>query len=84
MGKSSLLCVLNLTILSIKFPFSKGQLIVLFAFDCALFDVTLLLLMLLLDCDCASVDVTVVLETCREPDDRLPPLEEPTYIMSYK
>jgi hypothetical protein len=31
-----------------------------FAFDCALLDVTLLLLF---DCDCASVDVTVVLET---------------------
>lgn len=31
---------------------------------------------LLLDCDCASVDVTVVLETCRDPDD-LRPLDEP-------
>lgn len=31
---------------------------------------------LLFDCDCASVDVTVVLETCREPDD-LRPLDEP-------
>lgn len=63
-----------------------------FAFDCCtLLDVTLLLLLLLLlvllllllllfDCDCASVDVTVVLETWREPDDRLPPLEEPTLI----
>lgn len=32
---------------------------------------------LLLDCDCASVDVTVVLDTCREPED-LRPLDEPT------
>jgi hypothetical protein len=31
---------------------------------------------LLFDCDCASVDVTVVLETCREPEDRRP-LDEP-------
>lgn len=31
---------------------------------------------LLLDCDCASVDDTVVLETCREPDDLLP-FDEP-------
>lgn len=31
---------------------------------------------LLFDCDCASVDVTVVLETCRDPDDRLP-LDDP-------
>lgn len=31
---------------------------------------------LLLDCDCASVDDTVVLETCREPDD-LRPFDEP-------
>lgn len=36
----------------------------------------LLLLLLLVDCDCASVDVTVVLETCREPDDRRP-LDDP-------
>lgn len=31
---------------------------------------------LLFDCDCASVDVTVVLETCRDPDDRRP-LDDP-------
>lgn len=31
---------------------------------------------LLFDWDCASVDVTVVLDTCREPDDRLP-LDDP-------
>jgi hypothetical protein len=33
---------------------------------------------LLFDCDCASVDVTVVLETCREPDD-LRPLDDPMF-----
>jgi hypothetical protein len=38
----------------------------------ALFDVRLLLF----DSDCASVDVTVVLDTCREPDD-LRPLDDP-------
>lgn len=38
-----------------------------------------LLLLLLFDCDCASVDVTVVLETCRDPDD-LRPLDEPNVI----
>lgn len=32
--------------------------------------------LLLLDCDCASVEDTVVLETCREPDD-LRPFDEP-------
>lgn len=31
---------------------------------------------LLFDCDCASVDVTVVLDTCLEPED-LRPLDEP-------
>lgn len=31
---------------------------------------------LLFDWDCASVDVTVVLDTCRDPDDRLP-LDDP-------
>lgn len=41
------------------------------------------LLLLLFDCDCASVDVTVVLETCREPDD-LRPLDDPKEIFSLK
>lgn len=36
-----------------------------------LFDVKLLF-----DCGCASVEVTVVLETCREPEDRRP-LDDP-------
>lgn len=36
--------------------------------------------LLLFDCDCASVDVTVVLDTCREPDDRLP-LDDPTILL---
>jgi hypothetical protein len=31
---------------------------------------------LLFDCDCASVDVTVVLETCLDPEDRRP-LDDP-------
>lgn len=35
---------------------------------------------LLFDCDCASVDVTVVLETCRDPDD-LRPLDDPMKIL---
>ena len=38
---------------------------------------TLFVVVLLLDCDCASVDVTVVLDTCLEPDD-LRPLDDPT------
>lgn len=36
-------------------------------------------ILLLFDC-CASVDVTVVLDTCREPDDRRP-LDEPAQII---
>ena len=39
----------------------------------------ILLLLLLFDC-CASVEVTVVLETCRDPDDLLP-LDEPAMII---
>lgn len=41
-----------------------------------------LLLLLLFDCNCASVDVTVVLETCREPED-LRPLDDPKIIFSF-
>jgi hypothetical protein len=54
-----------------------------FVVDGALFTLTggkltLFEIGLLLDCDCASVKVddTVVLETCREPDDLLP-FDEP-------
>lgn len=38
---------------------------------------------LLLDCDCASVDVTVVLDTCRDPDD-LRPLDDPKIMKYYE
>ena len=34
---------------------------------------------LLFECDCASVDVTVVLETCRDPEDLLP-LDDPKMV----
>lgn len=55
---------------SVGWPFTAGELL-LVVVCCVLFDE-----ILLFDCDCASVDVTVVLETCRDPDDLLP-LEEP-------
>lgn len=42
-----------------------------------LFDVKLLF-----DCGCASVEVTVVLETCREPDDRRP-LDDPKEAITF-
>lgn len=66
---------LGIKLASVGWPLTAGEL--LDAVCCALFDETLLF-----DCDCASVDVTVVLDTCREPDDLLP-LEEPEILFKF-